>query len=65
MGTIELDAIYFVAVDLLSEDGENPEYDRAIADMVAEIDAIDGMDLDTRSGMVANDLRRMKKERGW
>jgi len=49
---------YEYALGLLSENGENPEYDRALADLLAELDPFDGQPHSERSDEILADLRR-------
>lgn len=48
-----------IARDLLSEDGENPEYDRAITELVADLYGVSGVLMDERKEQVARDLRAL------
>jgi len=52
-----IDQLWIEAADLLSEDGENPEYDRAIVELTIRMTP--GLAMDLRP-VVESILRRMK-----
>jgi hypothetical protein len=56
------------AAGLASEDGENPEYDRGMAELIADSFGIPGMPLDERTKTVLAEIRyrqqRLREQRG-
>jgi hypothetical protein len=61
MSTVTTERVVQVAADLMSEDGENPEYDRACVEIVRDLLGMDWED-DTRSVIEA--ALRATKESG-
>ncbi len=60
---VSVQRLKIMAVGLLSENGENPEYDRALSELIAEADPVYGMPLDIRADQMLNDLRFIQGER--
>ena len=60
---VSIQWLKFFAVDLLSEQDENPEYDRALSELIAGADPADGLPLDIRAAQVLNELRFVRDSR--
>lgn len=60
---VSVQALKFRAVDLMSEHDENPEYDRALSELIAEIDPVPSMPLDQRADQILTDLRFIRDSR--
>lgn len=59
-GTSTFDDAVREARDLVSEDGENPEYDRAIYELLARIWGVPGMFTDDRAAEIEQLVRESK-----
>ena len=51
-----------LAADLVSEHGENPEYDRGVTELLAELYATYGMFMSTRCEEITADIKEIHNE---
>lgn len=60
---VSIQRLKLMASGLMSEDSENPEYDRALSELIGEADPVQGLPLDIRAEQVLNEIRFAKEFR--